>query len=119
MLELNRRIGATIQPESALPQLLAFYDNNENQGLIERIAQWQTISSIALHRWSGRPNYNMPLSYSEASSTGMLNFRQCCWDDGVQDLLEPCHSAIPVSNEDEEDASLDEIDLLPPVVDFG
>mmetsp|Transcript_298 Transcript_298/g.596 ORF Transcript_298/g.596 Transcript_298/m.596 type:complete len:620 (-) Transcript_298:322-2181(-) len=114
---LYQRTGAPVHVSYALPQLLAFYSNEKNRSIAKRINRWQTISSICLQRWSGRPQTQMPISYSEASWTGMLNFRTCSWDDEIVQLVETCNGVVQytVEDEDEED---DDIDLFPPLVDF-
>ncbi|KAL7466227.1 hypothetical protein ACHAXS_006516, partial [Conticribra weissflogii] len=77
--------GAPIHPAYALPQLLAFYRNVDNPNDVYR---WQTISSICIHRWTGDRRIQLPISYSEASWTGMLNFRTCDWNGIMLKLLE-------------------------------
>ncbi|KAL7526032.1 hypothetical protein ACHAXR_003321, partial [Thalassiosira sp. AJA248-18] len=112
----HQRTGAPIHASYAMPQLLAFYANKNNLSAIKQIDRWQTISSTCLHRWSGKPHFRMPISFSEASWTGMLNFRACHWDDEVVDILDRCREAIP-RPDDDEDFFEDDIDLLPPLVD--
>ncbi|KAL7530176.1 hypothetical protein ACHAXR_003347, partial [Thalassiosira sp. AJA248-18] len=113
---LYQRTGAPMHAAYATPQLLAFYSNEKNKSMIKQVAKWKTISSICVYRWSGNPFIQMPISYSEASWTGMFNFRKCSWDDEVVDILERCCDAVPRSEEDEDFD--DEIDILPPLVDY-
>jgi len=117
---IYRRTGSPIHVSYALPQLLAFYRNPDNQGIAKQIDKWQTISSICLQRWSGRYGIQMPISFSEASWTGMLNFRTCHWDDLAVDLLETCDGVVQysIAREENWEEVDDEIDLLPPMVDF-
>lgn len=122
---LYERTGAPIHPAYATPQLLAFYRNEQNNSMFRQIEKWQTISSICLHRWCGKPYLQMPISYCEASWTGMLDFRTCAWDDEVVELLEKCEDAVNFldDNATDDDASEDvfgdnDIELLPPVVDY-
>ena len=100
----------------ALPQLLAFYAKDENQDLIKQTAKWKTISSICLDRWTGKPNIDIPISYSEASWTGMLNFRTGGWDDEVVDLLDICYDAYSFDESDM--VSKDDLNFLPQVMDY-
>jgi len=112
---LYQRTGAPLHAAYALPQLLAFYKNEKNQGIARQINKWQTISSICLNRWVGKPHLQMPISFSEASWTGMLNFRDCTWDDEAAQLFETCSGIVQYSHGEDDD---DGIDLLPPMVDF-
>lgn len=92
---LYQRTGAPLHPAYALPQLMSFYDNNDKQ-VTNRVHRWQSISSICLHRWTGggsmknlhSPLVEMPISYSEASWTGMFDFRHLAWDGEAMDVLE-------------------------------
>ena len=105
---MYQRTGAPIHVSYALSQLLAFYGNENNQDIAKRIHSWQTISSICSYRWRGRrKGIQMPISFSEASWTGMLNFRTCTWDDDTIQLL-------ATSTSFEGDIS----NALPPLVDY-
>ncbi|KAL7501983.1 hypothetical protein ACHAWX_000423, partial [Stephanocyclus meneghinianus] len=104
---LYQRTGAPLHSAYALPQLLAFYENSPD-GLCKRVHRWQTISSICLHRWTGGGEISMPISYSEASWTGMLDFQTCSWDEKVIQILHSCEN-IPARNI---------MNLLPQLVDF-
>lgn len=122
--ELHQRTGAPVQPSYALPQLRAFYNNEMYKCLAKQVEKWQTISSICLYRWSGKPNIQIPISYSEASWTGMLDFRTGCWDDEAVNLVETCNGVVQYSIEIEdeeangEEECVDDIDLFPPTADF-
>lgn len=51
----------------------------------------------------------------------MLDFRTCCWDDEVVDLLETCDGVAQYTHEvedDDDEEHVDGIDLLPPTVDY-
>ena len=116
---MYQRTGAPLHASYALPQLRAFYRNKDNETIAKTIDKWATISAICLYRWSGRPQIQMPISYSEASWTGMLDFRTCSWDDQIVDLVENCDGVVQYTDEllmDEEYTEC--IDLLPPLVDF-
>ncbi|KAL7552236.1 hypothetical protein ACHAWF_015468 [Thalassiosira exigua] len=113
---MHQRTGAPIHSGYAAPQLLAFYKNPENRSMIEKIESWQTISGLCIHRWTGKRRLPVPMSYSEASWTGMLNFRTCEWDDGVMELLKACKGVK--KNAAGEKVYHDVLDLLPPLADF-
>ena len=125
---MYQRTGTPIHTSYALPQLRAFYSNPNNREIAKQITKWSTISSICIHRWCGRPQHiEMPISFSEASWTGMLNFRTCSWDDEAVELFEKCkgivqYSQYSTTQEDQQDDDhfgSDGIDLLPPLVDFN
>ena len=115
---LHQRTGAPLNASYALPQLRAFYRNVKYKSLAKQIEKWQTISSISLHRWSGRPNIQMPVSFSEASWTGMLDFHTGCWDDEAINLVETCEGVVQYTHEDNGEGFIDDIDLFPPTADF-
>ena len=112
--------GTPLHVSYALPQLLAFYKNDSNVEIAKKIDKWQTISSICLYRWCGRPqSIKMPISFSEASWTGMLNFHTCTWDDETINILfKSCRgSAQQYSDQSKDEEYQDHI--LPPLVDFN
>lgn len=93
LAELYQRTGAPLHSAYALPQLCALYANPEHQPC-KNVHIWQTIASACLSRWTGRDF--LPISYSEASWTGLLNFRTCQWDEEALSLLpEECRNALP------------------------
>lgn len=102
---IYRKTGAPIHPAYALPQLIAFYDNTKDSGnahLVEKVHQWKSISSICLSRWTNQSHTQIPISYSEASWTGMLNYNSCAWNDELLSILEQSCN----------------LDVLPPLSDF-
>ena len=115
---MYQRTGTPLHVSYALPQLLAFYKNDNNAERAKQIHKWQTISSICLHRWCGRPqSIKMPINYSDASWTGMLNFRTCTWDDETINILfKSCRGSVQQHNDQSEDEEYHNI--LPPLVDF-
>eukprot|EP00581_Thalassiosira_minuscula_P010723 CAMPEP_0183727474 /NCGR_PEP_ID=MMETSP0737-20130205/25728_1 /TAXON_ID=385413 /ORGANISM="Thalassiosira miniscula, Strain CCMP1093" /LENGTH=356 /DNA_ID=CAMNT_0025959125 /DNA_START=311 /DNA_END=1381 /DNA_ORIENTATION=+ len=113
--DLHQRTGTPVHPSYALPQLLAFYGNVENQSLARKITQWQTISSVCIYRWRGRPETQMPISHSEASLTGMYDFRDCFWDEEAAKLFETCNGITQYAYGMADD---DDIDLLPRIADY-
>ena len=89
-------------PAYALPQLIAFYEDYPEQA--SRVVQWQTLASLCLSRWlipadKGGPTNRAgwPISYSEASWTGLLNTQTCTFETSVMELLPTsCRDALPV-----------------------
>jgi gluconokinase len=119
---LHQQTGAPLHSAFALPQLRVLYHNNGSppNGMINRVHQWQTIASLCLARWTGKlqaaaaaamsaattpssPSSPSscgssfgPISYSEASWTGLLNIRTCTWDEDALALLPvECQRALP------------------------
>ena len=94
---LYQQTGAPIHPAYALPQILTFYNTKDshNADLVEKVRKWKTISSICLSRWTGRDHNQIPISYSEASWTGMLNYSSCTWNDEVMTILgKSCDTSV-------------------------
>ncbi len=90
---LYQRTGAPLHSAYALGQLLVLYNHvmdsssqTMNNNLdITKVDHWTTIASYCLQRWSGKSK--IPISYSEASWTGLFNFHTCKWDDECCNLL--------------------------------
>ena len=80
-------------PSYAPPHLLSLARSSN----LKSIDKFYTLSSLIISRWR---NKLTPISYSEASWTGLFDFKHLCWDEHA---LELCH--IPAC-------------LLPPVADF-
>ena len=96
MQRAYQNTGAPIHSAYALPQLLAMYesDNQNCNHFTPQIHKWQTIASLCLCRWTGTTF--LPISFSEASWTGLLNFRSCDYEPSLITLLpEPCRRALP------------------------
>ena len=97
MQQLYQTTGAPIHSAYALPQLLALYDRNHHNynTALSLDHKWQTIASICVSRWTGATV--LPISFSEASWTGLLNFRTCEYESSAVVLLpEPCRRALPL-----------------------
>lgn len=83
-----------------MPQLRVLY---ERQPILCRlIHQWQSISNLCIARWTGQNVCGMPISYCEASWTGLLNFRTCTYMPLALSLLpsDDCRKALPPSLRD-------------------
>jgi gluconokinase len=88
---LYQKTGAPIHAAYALAQLRVWYKNTP---LARKVNKWQTIASACLCRWTGRTS--LPISYSEASWTGLLNFCSCRYEPAALELLPPeCRKALP------------------------
>eukprot|EP00947_MAST-08B_sp_MAST-8B-sp1_P000637 g637.t1 len=81
--ELHQRTGAPLHTSYAAGQLCRLAA--EDAATMARVAKWQTFSSFCLARWTGKPF--LPISYSEASWTGLMNVANLTWDDLMLDHL--------------------------------
>ena len=110
--------GTPLHSGYALPQLRVLYDTKPD--LANEIHVWQTLSNILIARWSIDPQQqkstavqlrNLPLSYSEASWTGLFNFRTGQYEKSVMALLpsSECQKSLPPQlcdfDEDDEQSS--------------
>jgi len=106
--------GAPLHSAYALPQLRVLYkynivntnndnnnnNNSNNDGGSVRTSKnhgdrWQSIAGYILSPWIGRQQY-LPISYSEASWTGLLNARDCVYEESALQLLPTeCRETIP------------------------
>ena len=86
--------GAPIHSAYAIAQLRALY-KSRSQVELDRIHTWQTLASLCISRWTG--NTCLPISYSEASWTGLFNFRECVWAPEAVALLpsQACVASLP------------------------
>ncbi|CAJ1949769.1 unnamed protein product [Cylindrotheca closterium] len=89
---LYQETGAPIHSSYAIGQLRAIYQSSEKY--VSRIQQWQTIPSLCLGRWTG--GNSLPISFSEASWTGLLNFKTCQYAETALSLLPSiCRNSLP------------------------
>jgi gluconokinase len=100
--------GAPIHSAYALAQMRVFYNNLKGEHL-KSLCAWKTIASICLSRWTGKTQ--LPITYSEASWTGLLNFDSCQYEKAALDLLPGiCQNHLPkLVDFDEERFNLDKL----------
>lgn len=98
--ELYQKTGTPLHSAYALAQLLVFYEKQPQ--LAQGVAQWQTLSSLCLARWIQNDSHLAaatafwPISYSEASWTGLINVQKCSYEPAVLELLPTaCRQALP------------------------
>lgn len=90
---LYQQTGAPIHSAYALAQLRSLYKSCSKDET-DRIYKWQTLASLCLSHWTGQSS--LPISYSEASWTGLLNFRHCAYDfDATALLPRGCLGTLP------------------------
>jgi len=94
--KLYQATGAPLHSAYALPQLRVLYNNNGQNinNKNNKPYRWQSIAGYCLSRWTHRKH--LPMSYSEASWTGLLNVRDCVFEESAIRLLPPsCRAALP------------------------
>lgn len=92
--ELYQRTGSPLHSSYALPQLRELYTDSEKAHVVSRIVVWQTLASACISRWMGTPFSH--ISFSEASWTGLFNFRTLEWDkEAIALLPDECRSHMP------------------------
>lgn len=88
--EYHSNTGAILDhPSYALVHL-----KNMPTPLLKKVCYWQSISSLMIGRWTNTKK--VPMSYSEASWTGLFNFRTLQWDEKA--LIScglSCNGALP------------------------
>ncbi|KAL3945654.1 MAG: hypothetical protein SGBAC_000222 [Bacillariaceae sp.] len=90
--KLYQESGAPIHSSYAIGQLRAIYNSSEE--FVGLIHHWQTIASLCLGRWTDKTC--LPISFSEASWTGLLNFKSCQYAETALSLLpNACRNALP------------------------
>jgi gluconokinase len=90
---LYQQTGAPIHSAYALAQLRQFY-HSSSTATQNCISKWQTISSVIASRWTATAS--LPISFSEASWTGLLNVRDCTYETSILELLPgKCRDALP------------------------
>jgi gluconokinase len=91
---MYQQTGAPVHAAYALAQLRILYADPNLAQVCQSIHKWQTIASVCLSRWTGQQC--LPISFSEARWTGLLNHRLCEYENTVLALLpEACCQALP------------------------
>ncbi|KAL7564799.1 hypothetical protein ACA910_021060 [Epithemia clementina (nom. ined.)] len=106
---LYQKTGAPMHSGYALAQLRVLYGTQPI--LCNRIHAWQSISNLLIARWTGQKqrlaSRGFPLSYSEASWTGLFNFRTGTYEESALALLSTqCRASLPARLCDFDDESL-------------
>ena len=86
--------GAPLHSAYALPQLRVLYKEGRSSLGKQKKHHWQSIAGYCLSQWTGRKC--LPITYSEASWTGLLNIRDCVFEESAIRCLPPnCRAALP------------------------
>lgn len=70
-------------------------DDDVRCARVERARRWTTVVSYLFARWRGCAVDEVPVSFSEASWTGMLDWRAMRWDEGVVGAAGLSMEALP------------------------
>lgn len=93
--DAHDRTGTVIHPAYAPATFLRLH--HEEPSVAESVHKWQSISGHFIGQWTG--SNCVPISYSEASWMGLLDFRHAKWDAQLLEMVRM------------------DIDKMPPVVD--
>ncbi|KAF0699310.1 Aste57867_10100 [Aphanomyces stellatus] len=85
--EMYNRTGVPIHPCYAGPQLL-----HHNPTAVHT---WQSLVGTLLRHWTDAKDTAVPMSYSEASWTGLLAFRDAIWDAKLLELAQINPATLP------------------------
>ncbi|KAF4032747.1 FGGY family of carbohydrate kinases C-terminal domain [Phytophthora infestans] len=93
--ETHNRTGTVIHPAYAPTTFLRLYE--EEPEMVERVAKWQSISGYLIGKWTtAAQQYGcLPISLSEASWMGLLDFRRSQWDSRLLELIGMDNSKMP------------------------
>ncbi|CEG50126.1 carbohydrate kinase fggy [Plasmopara halstedii] len=85
--EAHNRTGTVIHPAYAPATFLRLYE--EEPAVVERVAKWQSISGFLIGKWTSAAQQDgcVPISFSEASWMGLLDFRRSQWDASLLELV--------------------------------
>jgi len=92
--KLYQATGAPLHSAYALPQLRVLYNEGKSRLEGHKNHRWQSITGYCLSRWTNRKH--LPITFSEASWTGLLNVRDCVFEESAIRWLPPdCRAALP------------------------
>lgn len=86
--------GTVIHPAYAPATFLRLHE--EESAMVERVAKWQSISGYLISKWTTAVQDGcLPISFSEASWMGLLDFRHSQWDLRLLELVGMVSSKMP------------------------
>ncbi|KAI9907380.1 hypothetical protein PsorP6_004707 [Peronosclerospora sorghi] len=90
----HNRTGTVVHPAYAPATFLRLHE--EEPQLLERVFKWQSISGYLIGKWTTAAKHGcLPISFSEASWTGLLDFRRSQWDLRLIELVGMDNSKMP------------------------
>ncbi|CAH0481311.1 unnamed protein product [Peronospora belbahrii] len=92
--QTHNRTGTVIHPAYAPATFLRLHEEEPN--LVKRVAKWQSLSGYLIGKWTtaAQDGY-LPISSSEASWMGLLDFRRHQWDSRLLELVGMDSSKMP------------------------
>ncbi|KAG1692867.1 hypothetical protein DVH05_024157 [Phytophthora capsici] len=92
--EAHNRTGTVIHPAYAPATFLRLHE--EEPELVERVFKWQSISGYLIGKWTSDSQGScLPMSFSEASWMGLLDFRRSQWDSRLLELVAMDSNKMP------------------------
>ncbi|RLN96086.1 hypothetical protein BBJ28_00005067 [Nothophytophthora sp. Chile5] len=90
-------LGTVIHPAYAPATFLRLHE--EEPATVERVAKWQSLSGFLIGKWTTamqqRSDKCLPISFSEASWMGLLDFRRSQWDSRLLELIRMDNAKMP------------------------
>ncbi|KAH7481729.1 hypothetical protein KRP22_015037 [Phytophthora ramorum] len=85
--DAHNRTGTVIHPAYAPATFLRLHE--EDPAMLERVTKWQSISGYLIGKWTTAAEQEgcLPISFSEASWMGLLDFRRSQWDSRLLELV--------------------------------
>ncbi|DAZ92855.1 TPA: hypothetical protein N0F65_012471 [Lagenidium giganteum] len=98
--EFHDRTGTVVHPAYAAAEFLRLH--RDEPSLVERVHKWQSISGVLLSKWLTHSTTYLPISFTEASWMGLLDFRRKDWDHHLLELVHmPLNKMPPVQDSSE------------------
>ena len=95
----HQRTGAPMHSAYAGPTLMRLL--HEVPSLFDRVVCWQSFTSHLLQQWTAHTSI-IPVSYSEASWTGLFHRTSKCWDSELLSIIgmddDMCSKLAPVAH---------------------
>ncbi|KDO30962.1 hypothetical protein SPRG_04150 [Saprolegnia parasitica CBS 223.65] len=89
--EVYNHTGAPMHPAYAAPTLLR---HNRHHRATSPVYAWQSMVGVLLRAWT-TASHAIPMSYSEASWTGLLDFRSATWHEKLVAMTHTPASSMP------------------------
>ncbi|GLE01688.1 hypothetical protein PINS_up010522 [Pythium insidiosum] len=83
--DFHDRTGAVIHPAYAAAEFFRLH--HEEPNTVARVHKWQSITSYLLRKWTLAGDRPLPISFTEASWTGLLDVRRGVWDAPLLELV--------------------------------
>ncbi|CAI5712377.1 unnamed protein product [Peronospora destructor] len=92
--QAHNRTGTVVHPAYAPATFLRLYE--EEPSVVQHVDKWQSISGYLIGKWTtAAQNGCLPISFSEASWMGLLDFRRSQWDSRLLELVGMDSSKMP------------------------